>query len=96
MLWSIPRLIEVVREDFKSDLDQQRPSKSAAVLHVKLTVSYLLFFSRFCHHSHGTTCAGIIAGGNNRLCGVGISYNAHISSEDEYGKRRFVELLLVS
>ena len=38
MLWSIPRLIEVVREDFKSDLDQQRQSKSAAVLHVKLTV----------------------------------------------------------
>ncbi|XP_066023915.1 uncharacterized protein [Pocillopora verrucosa] len=30
--------------------------------------------------SHGTTCAGIIAGGNNRNCGVGISYNANISS----------------
>ena len=74
----MPRLIEVVREDFKSDLDQQRPSKSAAVSHVKLTVSYLLFFSRFRHHRHG-----IIAGGDNRDCGVGISYNANISSEDE-------------
>ncbi|PFX28201.1 Proprotein convertase subtilisin/kexin type 6 [Stylophora pistillata] len=35
------------------------------------------------HHSpgsHGTKCAGIIAGGNNNNCGVGAAYNANISS----------------
>ncbi|KAJ7358829.1 hypothetical protein OS493_020664 [Desmophyllum pertusum] len=34
--------------------------------------------------SHGTKCAGIIAGGNNQKCGVGIAYDAQISS-DVYG-----------
>lgn len=30
--------------------------------------------------SHGTKCAGIIAGGNNSKCGVGIAFGAQISS----------------
>ena len=29
--------------------------------------------------SHGTQCAGIIAGENNRRCGVGLAYNAKIA-----------------
>jgi len=29
--------------------------------------------------SHGTKCAGIIAGGNNSKCGVGIAFGAQIS-----------------
>ncbi|XP_022809510.1 furin-like [Stylophora pistillata] len=30
--------------------------------------------------SHGTYCAGVIAGENNNNCGVGVAYNAQISS----------------
>lgn len=35
------------------------------------------------HHnpaSHGTNCAGIIAGGKNKICGVGVAFGAQISS----------------
>ena len=31
--------------------------------------------------SHGTKCAGIIAGGDNKRCGVGVAFGAQISSK---------------
>ena len=31
--------------------------------------------------SHGTNCAGIIAGEDNAICGVGVAFEAQISSK---------------
>ena len=43
-------------------------------------------FNRFLllsnYYSHGTNCAGIIAGGDNNNCGVGIAYDAQIASKN--------------
>ncbi|KAL9963178.1 hypothetical protein ACROYT_G032353 [Oculina patagonica] len=35
---------------------------------------------RYSPGSHGTNCAGIIAGGDNTICGVGIAFGAQIAS----------------
>lgn len=38
--------------------------------------------------SHGTNCAGIIAGGDNNICGVGVAFGAQIASKNmKYHKK---------
>lgn len=40
--------------------------------------------------SHGTNCAGIIAGEYNGNCGVGIAFNAQIASKEiKYHRTKF-------
>ena len=43
---------------------------------VFLSVSFF-----FVQCSHGTKCAGIIAGSNNTDCGIGIAFDAQIASK---------------
>ena len=44
--------------------------------------AHFCYYSPFCY-SHGTMCAGIIAGGYDKSdCGVGVAYDAQIASKE--------------
>ena len=29
-------------------------------------------------NQHGTRCAGVVAGGKNKLCGLGVAFDSHV------------------
>ena len=60
--------------------DVRRNEKCVYFFHLQLRSCNFFFIW---YLSHGTKCAGIIAGGNNDNCGVGIAYNAKIAGKEK-------------